>query len=159
MATLRTIRTTEKRQKLLDAIADGLTIGEAAKIAGVGRRSVFEWKNDDAEFRRDYELAYESGTDVLESVARERAFAGSDALLIFLLKQRDPHRFNQRMLLVAGDPNNPIGVEHTVAADEVVHFFLPSNGRDGPEEVIGAPFTIEGRVADADSGDADEDAA
>ena len=94
-------------------LAAGGTIGEAAAHAEVGRSAIYDWKADDPEFARELEQAYEAGTDRYEAEARRRAFTGSDALLIFLLKQRDPRRFNQRMLMVAGDPENPIGIHHT----------------------------------------------
>jgi hypothetical protein len=54
------------------------------------------------------EAAYAAGTDVFEAEARKRAFAESDALLIFLLKTRDPQRFNQKQVVaVGGDENAP----------------------------------------------------
>lgn len=104
---MRTIRTAKKRSIVLDAIADGLTVAEAAARAGISRRAVFDWRSADAEFARDYETAFEAGTDTYEAEARRRAFNGSDALLIFALKCRDPHRFNRRMIAIGGDPDAP----------------------------------------------------
>jgi hypothetical protein len=57
----------------------------------------------------------------------------SDALLMFLLKQRDPQRFNQKMIEVqVGGSGTPISVEHTAAVIDAntVHILLPDNGRD-----------------------------
>jgi hypothetical protein len=93
---------------------------------------VFEWKASDEEFRRDFDAAYDSGTDVLESIARKRAIDGSDALMIFMLKTRDPARFNRKMLTISGDPDLP---PVTVAAAQSQPVspvcILPDNGR-GP---------------------------
>jgi superfamily I DNA/RNA helicase len=136
---MRTIRTPRKRQAVLDAIAAGETVSEAAQRAGISRRSVFDWRNADPEFARDFEAAYAAGTDTLEAEARRRGFAGSDVLLIFLLKQRDPKRFNQKMLTVVSDPSNPIAVDHAHHdAPSVVRIYkIPHNGRDEDVEIDG----------------------
>jgi hypothetical protein len=114
MARGRSNRSAKKKAVLLEAIAEGLTVTEAARRAGMSWRSVYDWKDADPEFAADYKRAYTAGSDIYEQEAKRRAFAGSDALLIFLMKQRDPDRFNQKMVevRVAGDPDNPIGVEH-----------------------------------------------
>ncbi len=131
---------------MLAAIADGLTVTEAAARAGISRRSVFDWREADPEFAKDFEAAYAAGTDTLEAEARRRGFAGSDVLLIFLLKQRDPRRFNQKMLTVVGDPANPIAVDHAHhdAPSVVRAYRIPHNNRDGD---VG----IEGEAEDEDA--------
>ena len=103
---MRTIRTAKKRAAILEAIAAGGTVAEAAQHAGIGALAIFAWRADDPDyFARDYEAAYATGTDRYIVEARKRAFAESDALLIFLLKSRDPAQFNQRMTVaVGGDP-------------------------------------------------------
>jgi hypothetical protein len=128
----RTKRTPGKRRIILASIARGLTVEEAAHKARVSRRMVFEWKASDEEFRRDFDAAYDSGTDVLESIARKRAIDGSDALMIFMLKTRDPARFNRKMLTISGDPDLP-PVTVAAAQSQPVSpvFILPDNGR-GP---------------------------
>jgi hypothetical protein len=40
---------------VLAAIADGLTVGEAAAQAGMSRQSVFDWKNADPAFETEDE--------------------------------------------------------------------------------------------------------
>ena len=111
----RTRRTTEKRQAVLDVISAGGTIAEAAKHAGMVRNTIAEWRKDDPAFDRDFEQAYQSGTDRHIAEARKRAFDQSDALLNFLLKSRDPKQFNQRMqIAVGGDPDAPpVGIAAT----------------------------------------------
>jgi hypothetical protein len=114
MARGRSNRSPKKKAILLKAIAEGMTISEAAARAKMSWRSVFDWRNADPEFAAEFKLAYDAGSDVFEQEIRRRALAGSDVLLMFLSKQRDPARFNQKMVevRVSGDPNNPIGVEH-----------------------------------------------
>src|SRR5208283_3439017 len=77
----RTKRTPKKRQVILEAIASGQTVAEAARAAG---------------------------TDCYEAEARRSAFTESDALLIFLLKSRDPQRFARKLAAVGGDVDNPL---------------------------------------------------
>jgi hypothetical protein len=77
-----------------------------------------------------------------------RAFTESDALLIFLLKARDPQRFARKLIAVGGDGMSPISIE----VDERVHFFMPSNGRDRPEALEGDESpTIEGTPSEDDA--------
>jgi hypothetical protein len=153
--SMRTIRTPGKRRRVLEALAKGWTADEAARKAGMSRRALFQWRADDSEFRCDYEAAYASGTDCLEAIARRRAVAESDTLLIFLLKTRDPDRFNRKQVQVAigGDPEAPpIDVEHHVASGQVT-IQLPYNYRDklDPGVVVqfAPPPEIEGEAEPA----------
>jgi hypothetical protein len=70
---MRTIRTPKKRALILEAIANGYSVARAARHAGCGRRSIFEWKADDPKFARDFEDAYEEGTDALHDAMVDRA--------------------------------------------------------------------------------------
>jgi hypothetical protein len=105
---MRSIRSPGKRKIILAAISDGLTVAEAAKCAGCSWRAIYDWRNADPTFDADFKTAYSAGTDIYEAEARRRAFEDkSDVLLIFLLKCRDPHRFNRKMLAIGGDPDAP----------------------------------------------------
>jgi transposase-like protein len=64
--------TPERKTLALEAIAEGLTMGEAAARAGISRRTLFNWKADDPEFKAEIDAAYQAGTDVLEAEARRR---------------------------------------------------------------------------------------
>jgi hypothetical protein len=59
-------------------------------------------------------------------------------------------RFARKLVEVAGDANNPLVVSHTgTNPDEVVHFYLPPNGRDQPEDIeADEPAAIEGGKAE-----------
>lgn len=112
----RTIRTPEKEAAFLEALTKGLSITAAAKDAGVGRRTAYEWREEDEAFRQIWDDAVEAGTDVLEDEAKRRAADGvdepvfykgdicghvrkySDTLIIFLLKaRRDKYRDSARV--------------------------------------------------------------
>jgi hypothetical protein len=133
MMRRRTIRTAKNKALVLAAIGSGMSMGGAAARAGISRRALFEWKAADPEFRREVDDAYELGTDRIVDHALQRALLPDhDGLLIFLLKCRDPERFNRKMLeaRIVGDPNNPIAIAHQVQVQPGVRLvILPDNGR------------------------------
>ena len=102
---------------------DGLFLGHltatgnvsaSARVAGYQRRTLYGWREQDAEFKAAWEDAAEQGVDGLEEEARRRAHDGveepvfyrgekvgavrkySDLLLIFLLKGHRPEKYRER---------------------------------------------------------------
>ncbi len=92
----RTKRTPKKRAAFLKALDSGESVTKACNAAGIGRRTVYDWRSDDEKFAAEWEDAVETGTDVLEDEAVKRAKDGSDTLLIFMLKARRPDKFKDR---------------------------------------------------------------
>jgi len=90
---VRTKRNAERREQVLAALREGAECSEAAKAAGLGRTTVWTWRQADEAFAVAYADAGEQGTEVLESLARKRAVDGADTLLIFLLKARRPEKY------------------------------------------------------------------
>ena len=82
--------------KFLDALRDGKSIAAAARSAGVGRRTAYDWRDRDAAFAARWDEAFDEGTDRLEDLALSGAEQGSERLLLALLKARRPDRY-QRM--------------------------------------------------------------
>ena len=147
----RTIRTPVKKGLILEVLAVGGTVAEAAKHAGVGRSSIFAWKAADPSFAAEFEEAYDAGSDRYEMEARRRALGGSDVLLMFLMRQRSPARFNKKMLGDDADAMMPIGVAgEGNSAVQFYNFQLPRNGRDLPAADNPSTITIEGSVNDRD---------
>jgi hypothetical protein len=125
--------TDEQRQTFLDALRDGSTAKAAAQEASRERRRFYELRETDEAFAAEWKVAWEEGTDVLEQEARRRAVDGviysesydkdgnlvgrvtrySDTLLIFLLKSRDPARFNR--FEITGPAGKPVQVEVDLA--------------------------------------------
>jgi transposase len=95
----RTKRTPEMEQAFLDALCDGYSVNRAAKAAGIGRRTAYEWRDADPEFKQRWLEAVEAGTDTLEDEARDRAMDTSDTLLIFTLKARRPEKYRENVNL------------------------------------------------------------
>jgi hypothetical protein len=87
---------TNKKAKFLHLLADLGNITLAALGAGLGRRTVYGWRKKDPDFAAAWDDALEIGADALEDEARRRAMAGSDLLLIFLLKGAKPHIYRER---------------------------------------------------------------
>jgi len=69
----RSNRTAKKRETILAVLAEGRTVGEAARLAGLSRRSIYDWRSCDPAFDRDCADAFDDGTDRLEGLARNRA--------------------------------------------------------------------------------------
>ena len=89
----RTTRTPKKRAAFLKTLAAGDSVSKACDAAGIGRRTAYDWRDADEELAAEWDDAVETGTDVLEDEAVQRAKNGSDTLLIFMLKARRPEKY------------------------------------------------------------------
>lgn len=80
--------------KFLSALEMGHTIRRAAEYSGANRTTLYDWRDQEPSFARDWDHAVESGTDLLEDEVLTRALDREDTqsarLLIFLLKKRRP---------------------------------------------------------------------
>lgn len=126
----RTTRTPKKDAAFLDALRDGRSITAACIDAGVSRRTAYDWREADDEFRKEWDSAVDEGTDRLEDEAHRRARDGvakpvfqggkrvgtiqeySDTLTIFLLKARRPEKFKERVSAEVSAPGGgPLQIE------------------------------------------------
>lgn len=73
------------------------TVRYAATAAGVSRQTVYEWRDRDPDFAREWDDAIADATEALEAAARARALSGSDKLLMFLLKAQRPDKYGDRL--------------------------------------------------------------
>lgn len=94
------------KQRALEAFLEHGTVLAACNAARIGRTTWYEWRQNDAEFNRLANEAEEAVTDALEEVAQARATmpAGSDTLLIFLLKARRREKYADRQVLTMTSP-------------------------------------------------------
>lgn len=93
----RTNRTDRARETFLRVLEETCNISEAARQAGMSRRSAYDWRDADEQFAADWNDAEQAAVDKLEEVAFDRARTGqSDRLLEILLKGHRPDRYVER---------------------------------------------------------------
>jgi len=94
----RNDRSPEKKALVLQALADtGGQVNRACEAASIGVSTFYDWKHDEPHFAAAVQAAIDGpGTDTLEAEAIRRALAGSDTLIIFLLKARVPDRYREK---------------------------------------------------------------
>ena len=123
-------------------------VTRACQAAGVGRRTVYDWQEQDEAFVQAFRQAEIESTEVLEAEAFRRAHDGvarelpifyqgevvgsrverqySDVLLIFLLKARNPAKYRERVQMQHANADGgrlPLGaveeyVRHVLAAKD-----------------------------------------
>lgn len=80
----------------LIALSEGMTVKNAADRAGVSRGEVYFEREQNADFKTAWEDAIRLNTETLEGVAHDRATDKSDLLMMFLLKAREPAKYNEK---------------------------------------------------------------
>jgi hypothetical protein len=83
------------QKAFLTALEQTGSVTQACEAAKISRVWVYECRKENKQFAEEWEHALESGADALVDEARRRAFAGSDTLLIFLLKGLQPQRWRE----------------------------------------------------------------
>jgi hypothetical protein len=83
------------RLKFLDALRMSGIVTQAAMEAGIDRDTAYYERQRDPAFAQEWADALDRGVDMLEDVAKKRAYEGSDTLLIFLLKAHRPDRYRE----------------------------------------------------------------
>jgi hypothetical protein len=83
------------RHVFLDALAAHGIVTLAAQAAGIERATAYFLRQQDPTFAEEWKAALDLGVDMLEDVAKKRAYEGSDTLLIFLLKAHRPERYRE----------------------------------------------------------------
>jgi hypothetical protein len=117
------------QKAFLAALENTGSVTQAAAAAKVGRIVVYQHKRIDPAFAALWEQALDAGADSLEDEARKRAFAGSDVLLMFMLKGIRPQRWREsRSTIPPAELNKMIEAElariakqKEVEADEAVN--------------------------------------
>src|SRR5262245_48741976 len=88
--------TRRARAAFLAFLAETGNVSEAARAAGIGRRTAYHWKKTDEVFAEAWDDAEQALVDRLEQVARERAIDGSERMLVVLLKALRPEKYADR---------------------------------------------------------------
>jgi hypothetical protein len=130
------------RDRFLDALAHGLSPTCAARVAGIGRSTLYEDRRKDQQFATAWVDAAQQGIDRLEDEAYRRAMAGSDALLMFLLRGRRPEVYARRTIEpppVQLSETKPLTYEE--ALKRIEDLGLPPLILEGDYEQVDAPST------------------
>jgi hypothetical protein len=110
---------THWQRAFLTGLENTGSVTQASEAAKISRQTVYENKQNDPEFSRQWDEALEQSADALEEEARKRAFAGSDVLLIFMLKGLRPQRWREsRATIPPAELNKMIETELKRLADK-----------------------------------------
>lgn len=119
----RTPRPSVWRPRFLAELSETANVRAACDAAGVPRRTAYNHRDFDADFRAAWDTAIENACDTLEAVAWQRALTGqSDLLMIFLLKAHRPALYREHYQ-----------VEHTGAVGVVTLAELMAAMRDSDD--------------------------
>src|ERR1700756_5465712 len=91
-----TRRTIQKRQQFLELLSESGNVRASCAALNLCRSTLYQWRASDSAFAAAWDSALELGADGLEDEARRRAMAGSDILLMFLLKALRPEKYRER---------------------------------------------------------------
>ena len=83
--------------RFLEVIRSTANVRLAAHEAGIDRSTPYRRAERDPAFAEAWAEASDDAIDLLEGEARRRALAGSDALLMFLLRAHRPERFRESL--------------------------------------------------------------
>ena len=115
------VRRPRRKTVFLAALTETVNVTLACRRAGIPRRTVYDWREQDEAFARKWDAALDEGIDLLEAELQRRAFEGverpvyykgeqcgtwrhySDALAMFLLKAHRPEKYGNRKLPARGD--------------------------------------------------------
>ena len=80
----RTKLTPQLLGKFLSILADnGGIVSDACKAVGVARRSIYDKRDADPQFKADWEQAVDRGVDILEDEAKRRAAEGTEEPIFY----------------------------------------------------------------------------
>lgn len=124
--TRRVPLTRQRRAAFLFALSSGLTVAAAAALAGVARRTLYDFRERDPEFGREWEDALEASLAPIEARLEEIALTGDKSCMATvraaeaLLRVRHPQQRNH--IRTHTLPANESGVVHQL----VWHNTLPT---------------------------------
>jgi hypothetical protein len=104
---MRRTDTPQKKAAFLDALRERYSIYHAAKTVGVGRRTIYRWRDADPDFEAAMEDAKGDAVDALESSLYERAIKSDTVAAIFLLKGALPDKYRERRE-ISGPSGGPL---------------------------------------------------
>ncbi|WP_422924471.1 hypothetical protein [Singulisphaera sp. PoT] len=95
-------------------------VSEACRVALITRKTAYDLRKSDPEFRQAWDDALATSVDDLVGECYKRAKAGSDTLAIFLLKSHRREVYGDKVQTDLTTDGKPLAVQ----------IYIPSNGRD-----------------------------
>lgn len=116
--------TDRARATFVKTLEQRCNVTEACRAAGIGRSTVYRWREENPAFASAWAEAEEIAADKLEQLAWERAESGeSDRMLEILLKGHRPKYRDKQQIEHTGT----VGIDHTVEARrEIDEIFGPT---------------------------------
>lgn len=135
--------TSRKKRAFLDALVGKFSVYHASKASGVGRSTVYKWREADPEFAQAWDDCQEDAVDALEQSLYERAKEKDTIAAIFLLKGARPEKYKDRVASeLTGKNGGPIEHNAIVPQEEV-------NRRLAEMGMLPKPHVIEGEQESA----------
>ena len=100
-------RRPRKQDLFLVALTDTVNVTLACRRAGIPRRTVYDWRDADEAFARQWDEALDEGIDLLEAELHRRAFEGVERPVYYKGEQVGTWRFYSdalAMFLLQGAP-------------------------------------------------------
>lgn len=102
----------QKKKAFIEALEKSLgVVTQACKIVGISRRTVYNWRDDDPEFRGDMDEINEVSLDFAESQLFKQIQGGNVTATIFYLKTKGKKRGYVERQEVTGAQGGPIQTE------------------------------------------------
>ena len=139
----KTVRPDRAREIFLAVLAERCNVSEACRAAGIGRSTVYQWREAEPEFAEAWKAAEDEAADKLEAEAWRRGVDGvdkpvtfqgqitttyreySDRMLEILLKAHRPMYREKQAVELSGPNGSPI--EYRAAAkQEIADLFGPT---------------------------------
>jgi hypothetical protein len=85
----------------LESLQKTANVQRSCTVARIPRSSLYDWRDEDLTFQKDWDKALKIGLLTLQDIAVRRASKDSDTVLIFLLKAHWPERYREHINLNA----------------------------------------------------------
>ena len=125
-------RTSAQKRLFLGAFEKTGSKTAAARAAKIDRTTHYKWLESDAEYQKEFEAAEQRSIDGLEDEAWRRAHAGSDGLMMFLLRGLRPDRYRERL---SADVSGTVNLVQILEAQQRV---VRMRERDADSQTPGA---------------------
>jgi len=100
--------TDRARGKFLTKLAETCNVSESARVAGIARRTVYEWREVDPAFAAAWAIAEEEAADKLEREAWRRGVEGTDKPVVYQGEITDTYKeYSDRMLEILLKAHRP----------------------------------------------------